>query len=263
MMGRIKKISPKGFARALMLVVLLGLSSNTFANPYNEVIKQANIEYSSGFYDHALELYLSVVEQGFESAELYYNIGNTFYKLNRIPEAILYYERALKLAPRDENIRFNLELARTHTIDKIESIHELFYERWFRSLLTIHHADGWGRLSIAFIFLAMTLAVVFLLTIRRWLRVISFYLGLVFIILSLVTLSFAFAQHYQRTEKTEAIIFEPSVTVKSSPSDSSIDLFVIHEGTKISITDQVGEWMEVRIASGSMGWLRADTVERI
>ncbi|HHN48283.1 MAG TPA: tetratricopeptide repeat protein [Bacteroidales bacterium] len=263
MMGMIKKILPGCLAAALMVIVLLGSHKSIFANPYNEVIKQANIEYSSGYYDQALELYIAVVEQGYESAELYYNIGNTFFKLNRIPESILYYERAKRLAPRDENIRFNLELARTRTIDKIESIPELFYERWFRSLLSIHHADGWGKLSIVFIFLAMALAVVFLLTIRRWLRVLSFYLGLVFIIFSLITLAFAFTQHYQRTVKAEAIVFDPTVTVKSSPSEGSIDLFVIHEGTKVRITDRVGEWMEVRIASGSMGWLKANAVEKI
>jgi len=262
-MRTFKQILPKGFAPVLMLVVLLAFSEILSANPYNEVIKQANIEYSSGYYDHALELYLSVVEQGYESAELYYNIGNTFFNLNRIPESILYYERAQKLAPRDENIRFNLELARTRTIDKIEAIPELFYERWFRSLLNIHHADGWGRLGIVLMFLAVASAVVFLLSARSWLRVVSFYLSAVFVVLSLTTVALAFAQHHQRHGKPEAIVFDPSVTVKSSPSDSSIDLFVIHEGTKVRITEQVGDWYEVRIASGSMGWLKADAVEKI
>lgn len=246
-----------------VLIVFLMPVKNGFANPEPELIKQANLEYSSGFYDHALELYLSVSEAGYVSHELYYNLGNTYFKLNRIPEAILNYERALKLAPGDENTQFNLELARVRTIDKIDSIPELFYERWFRLLVNSYHADAWGTISIVLLFLALILAVVFLISVRRWLRIFSFYLTALLLVISLSTLALAYVQKHQATGKPEAIIFDPSVTVKSSPSDTSIDLFVIHEGTKVNITDQIGEWYEVRIASGSMGWLKMDSVEVI
>lgn len=264
-MKAIKKILPAGFVSFfLLLTVFIWFPQSGFTNSNTQAfIRQANLEFSSGYYDHALELYLSVLEKGYESPELYYNIGNTYYKLNRIPEAILYYERALNLSPNDENTQFNLELARTRTIDKIESIPEFFYERWFRSILNIYSADGWGTLSIVLLFLSLALAVVFLLSRTRRLRVLMFYLSVVIIALSLTTLALAFVQHHQRTHKLEAIVFDPSVTVKSSPSENSIDLFVIHEGTKIRITDQVGNWYEVRIASGSMGWLQTDAVEKI
>lgn len=247
----------------MLLFMMPFLSAASNAESPQSIIKQANLEYSSGYYDHALELYLSVADQGYASPGLYYNIGNTYYKLNSIPEAILYYERALKLAPQDENIIFNLELAQKQTIDKIESLPELFYERWFRSVLNLHNADGWGRLSILFLFLAASSAAAFLLLSPRWQRVTGFYLSVLFVVLSLSTLSLAFVQHYQRTAKTEAIIFAPSVAVKSSPSETSVDLFMIHEGTKVRITDQMGEWYEVRIASGSMGWLKSDALEKI
>lgn len=252
-----------GLIICLLLFMMPVLTAGNNTESPDKIIKQANLEYSSGYYDHALELYLSVVDQGYASAGLYYNIGNTYYKLNHIPEAILYYERALKLAPQDENIIFNLEHAQKRTIDKIESIPELFYERWFRSVLNLHNADGWGRLSILFLFLAAALAAAFLLLSLRWQRAASFYLSVLFAVLSLSTLSLAFVQHYQRTTKTEAIIFAPSVAVKSSPSEASVDLFVIHEGTKVRITDQMGEWYEVRIASGSMGWLKSEALEKI
>jgi len=263
MMEAIKKIFHNTVAVCLLLVLFLSSSNSVIAGNESELIKEANLEYSSGYYDHALELYLTVVENGYASPELYYNIGNTYFKLNRIPESILYYERALKLAPNDENIEFNLELARVRTIDKIEAIPELFYVRWFRSLVNIYHADTWGTLSIVLLFCSLALAVVFLLSARRWIRVLTFYLSVALIALSLTTLALAFVQHYQRTGKLEAIVFDPSVTVKSSPSDGSIDLFVIHEGTKVRITDQVGEWYEVRIANGSMGWLKAEVVKKI
>lgn len=228
-----------------------------------EIIRQATLEYSSGYYDHALELYLSIADQGYASPELYYNIGNAYFKLNRIPEAVLYYERAYKLAPRDENIRFNLELARTRTIDKIESVPVMFYVRWYQSLVSFFDADGWGTVSLVLFISSLLLLAIFLLTPRRWLRVLTFYSALILIFISISTFALGYLQHRERVNRTEAIVFDPSVTVKSSPSDASIDLFVIHEGTKVKITDQVGEWFEIRIASGSMGWVRAASVEKI
>lgn len=228
-----------------------------------ETVKQANLEYSQAYFDHALELYLSVVEQGYASADLLYNIGNTYYKLNRIPEAILYYERALKLSPRDENTLFNLELARTRIVDKIEPLPELFYVSWFRSLFNLFSADGWARFGIITLFIAFGMAALYLLATRRWLKVLGFYAAVVFLFFAVSGLGMAWGRHNQLTNANEAIVFTPSVTVKSSPSDNSIDLFVIHEGTKVSITGNMGEWLEIRIPSGSMGWLKADAIERI
>lgn len=255
--------SGKVFYVLLLLILTLGQMQRSFANPQQEIIKNANTEYSNGYYDHALELYQMVLEQGYTSADLYYNIGNTFFKLNRIPEAVLYYERALKLAPNDENIRFNLELAQKRTFDKIESIPDLFYERWFRSLVNNNTADGWGIWSIVLLSVAFILAAIYLLSPRRGMRVFAFYFSATLIVLALSTLSMAYLQHHFRTANPEGIVFDPSVTVKSSPSDGSIDLFVIHEGTKVKIKDQVGDWYEVRIASGSQGWIKAGTIEKI
>lgn len=252
------------FVLPVLLAGLLVTSAKQLkADDKLEVIRQANLEYSSGYYDHALELYLSIADQGYASPELYYNIGNAYFKLNRIPEAVLYYERAYKLAPRDENIRFNLELARTRTIDKIESVPVMFYVRWYQSLVSIFDADGWGTLSLILFISSLLLAAIFLLTPRRWLRVLTFYSALILIFISISAFALGYLQHRERVNRTEAIVFDPSVTVKSSPSDASIDLFVIHEGTKVKITDQVGEWFEIRIASGSMGWVRAASVEKI
>ncbi len=263
MIKRFNQTRNSFFLLSIMAIVLSGFSTFVVANPNNELIREANLEYSNGYYDHALELYKSVLDLGYTSSDLYYNIGNSYFKLNRFPEAILFYERALKLAPRDENIRFNLELAQKRTIDKIESIPELFYERWFRSVTNIHTADGWGILSIVLLFGAMLLAAFFLLSSRRGVRVLSFYFALVLLIFSVGSLSLAYLQHHSRTASREAIVFDPSVTVKSSPSESSIDLFVIHEGTKVKIYDQMGEWYEVRIASGSQGWIKNSSVEKI
>ncbi|MGB4205946.1 MAG: tetratricopeptide repeat protein [Bacteroidales bacterium] len=251
------------WALVILTIVFTGVSGYAIAGPADDTINEANEEYSNGYYDHALELYKSVIDQGFTSSDLYYNIGNTYFKLNRFPESILYYERALVLAPHDDNIRFNLELARKRTIDKIESIPELFYERWFKSLININTADGWGALGIILLFIAVVFAAIFLLSTRRWIRSFSFYFSLILLILSIGSLSMAYLQHNSRTSNRDAIVFDPSVTVKSSPSENSIDLFVIHEGTKVRIYDIMGDWYEVRIASGSQGWIKSSSVEKI
>jgi len=246
-----------------MVVAVLPSKAEEAQLTPSETLKQANLEYSQAYFDHALELYLSVVEKGYASADLFYNIGNTYYKLNRIPEAILFYERALKLSPRDENILFNLALARTRIVDKIEPLPELFYVSWFRAVFNLFTADGWARFGIATLFIAFAMAALYLLAARRWLKVVGFYAAVVFLFLAVSGLSISWSRHNQLTRANEAIVFTPSVTVKSSPSDNSIDLFVIHEGTKVSITGNMGDWYEIRIPSGSMGWLRTETVERI
>lgn len=227
------------------------------------VIEKANSQYSSGFFDHALELYFQVIESEYVSPELYYNLGNTYYKLNRIPEAILYYEKALKLLPGDENIQFNLRMANTRIIDRIEVLPELFYMRWLKALLSLRPADFWAKLSIILIFFLFGLAAISLASKSLLIRKTTFYTALLLVFLSLTTLLLAYGSYRNITSKKDAIVFEAAVAVKSAPAEKSVDLFLIHEGTKVHIIDQVGEWCEVRIASGSTGWVKYDILEII
>ncbi len=250
----------------LFMICLFLKISDTKANSKSDqmaAIENANHQYSQGFFDHALELYFQVIESEYVSPELYYNIGNTYFKLNRIPEAILYYEKALKLLPGDENIQFNLRMANTRIVDRIEVLPELFYMRWLKALLSFRPADFWAKLSIIFIFGLFSLAAIGLASKNPWMRKTTFYTALLMVFLSITTLLLAYGSYQNITSQKDAIIFEPAVAVKSAPAEGSTDLFLIHEGTKVHIIDQVGEWQEVRIASGSTGWVQSGVLRII
>jgi tetratricopeptide (TPR) repeat protein len=227
------------------------------------MIEQANQAYSSADYETVVSQYESVLDSGYESADLYFNLGNAYFKLGNIPAAILHYEKARKMDPADENIRFNLNLANSRIIDKMEPLPEFFLKTWFKSARDILSSDQWARIVITGFILALVSLLLFLISrsvaIRKW----TFWAALFCVAVMTVSLIFSVSGYREYKRQSSAIIFTPTVTVKSSPNDSSVDLFVIHEGTKVNITDLVEEWSEVRLANGNVGWIRTETFRRI
>lgn len=247
----------------LFIISLLSLTVAVFAMDYRLTITQANKAYSDGLYTNALELYKQVIKDGYESADLYYNIGNVYYKMNDFTSAILFYERAKKLNPGSEDIEYNLKVANSKISDKIEPIPELFYRRWYTSLARQFSADTWAKMGIIVFILSLVLAAFYVISRILFVRKLGFWLGIVLLFLSAFCLLFAYQNFSNLKNQTEAIIFAPTVTIKSSPDDKSIDLFVLHEGTKVQLLDQIGNWFEIKIVNGSIGWLPASSVERI
>lgn len=248
-----------------LLIILLVFASvlTTMADDNKILMKEAIKDYNEGQYNRAIELYQKVIENGFESAALYYNMGNAYFKSNNMASAILYYEKALKLDPTDEDARFNLKIANSRIVDKIESVPEIFYLRWWKNLTTALTADGWGWVSIITFALFLVMLLGFLLTRILWLKKLTFWLGLLLVVATVSGYSLANHRYNSFMKDHEAIVFTPTVTVKSSPSENSIDLFVIHEGTKVQLSDHVGDWYEVKIANGSQGWLKETDIRKI
>jgi SH3-like domain-containing protein len=228
-----------------------------------EAMQTAALSYQEGRFEEALNLYTGVMESGYTSADLYYNVGNCHFKLNAIPNAILWYERALRLEPSDEDILFNLNLARSRIVDKIEEVPKLFFVKWWDQLRDIYGQDGWAVAGLISFGTFILLLLVFLLSSLPWLKRTAFIMGIIVLVISAHTFAFAWQKHRIAVTQPYAIIMTPAVTVKSSPDQSSIDLFVIHEGTRVQVTDQLGEWLEVRIPSGERGWLNENSLERI
>ncbi len=253
----------KQMKRVIISILLLVLASFTFAAENQVIIARANKAYNDGLYPVAIEQYKAVIKSGTESPELYYNLGNAYYKQNDYPSAILYYEKARKLDPSGEDINFNLNVVNSKIADKIEPLPELFYKRWYRALTELMPVDGWARTGLILLLIALTGGVLYYISRRLLLRKIGFWAGLVCIFLSVFSLFFAFQGYQSYRNNREAIIFAPTVTLKSSPDEKSIDLFVLHEGTKVRLIDNIGTWYEIRIANGSVGWLPASSVERI
>lgn len=233
------------------------------ASPADSLIAKAEKAYLQGDYPQSIESYKSVLRLGYHSAELYYNLGNACFKSNEIPSAILYYEKARKLQPQDDDIRFNLKLAQSRVIDKIEPVPELFLKVWWRDLRDLQTTDGWAWMTVAafILFLAMAFGFIFSSGVRS--RKLFFWSGIILIFLTAFFLVLGTQSYRGNTRDLEGIVFTPTVTVKSSPSENSTDLFVIHEGTKVSITDRLNEWSEIRIANGSVGWIMSNDFEPI
>lgn len=233
------------------------------ANDQNQIILKANKAYSASSYTEAVELYSKVVESGFEAPELYYNLGNSYFKMNDYASAILWYERAKRLDPGNEDIEFNLNVANTKISDKIEPLPELFYKRWFYGLVLLLPIDTWATLALILLVAGLAGLVLFLASRVLIIRKIGFWSGALFLLFSISFLALSWSGKMYLTTTSYAVVFSPTITVKSSPDDKSTDLFVVHEGTKVILLDNIGGWYEIRIANGSVGWLPVNSLVKI
>ena len=249
--------------RILLVIILFFSLSAIKADDNLILLEEANKVYNEGSFGEAAELYEKVIENGYHSANLYYNLGNAHFKQNNFSSAILYYEKAKKLEPNNDDINFNLKIANNRIVDKIETVPELFYVRWWNTLIYALTVDQWGLVSTVSFILLLLMTLGFLLSSMVWLKKVSFWFGILFMVISISTYALANQKFNSFKGDHEAIVFTPTITVKSSPTESSIDLFVIHEGTKVELTDHVGEWYEIKIANGSVGWVREIDIEKI
>ncbi|NTW32473.1 MAG: tetratricopeptide repeat protein [Bacteroidetes bacterium] len=241
--------------KSIFISILLFISLGAFADDNATFIEKGNKAYTSKFYQEAYDSYYKVVKTGYESAELYYNIGNSCFKLNDYPSAILYYEKAKKLKPGDEDINFNLKIANTKIVDKIDAIPEIFFVRWWKGFANIFSFNTWAVLVIIMTIIFLAFFTIYLFSKILKLRKIAFWCALIALAISVKFFLLAQTQYSAFNNTKEAIIFSPSVTAKSSPDNNSTDLFVIHEGTKVKVIDSVSEWSEIKIANGTVGWV--------
>lgn len=249
--------------KSALLILGLIQSLLIMAADTDSLIKAGNKYYNEGLYNDAVSMYEKVLDENYESAALYYNLGNAYFKTRDMAAAILYYEKALKLNPDNPDLLHNLQVANSKIADNIEEVPEFFLKRWWNNLYSAFSADTWSYIAVALFFILLIFAVVFFIAYNRKTRIISFWGGIIFLILS--TSGFLIAnEKYQHTrQNNEAIVFSPTVTVKSSPTRNSVDLFVLHEGTKVRLLDEVSDWYEIRIANGSVGWLPESAVRKI
>ncbi|MBE9485330.1 MAG: tetratricopeptide repeat protein [Bacteroidetes bacterium] len=228
-----------------------------------DLITQGDSAYNSEMYTEAISNYEAVLDQGFESAQLYYNLGNAYFNINMLPAAILNYERAKVLAPADADIDFNLNIANSMIPDKIEPVPEIFYIRWWKSLRNSFNLYTWTIASISIFVMLILCAGIFFLSRNILMRKFAFWSGIFFILFSIAGFSMTYTRYDIQSKHLEAIVFDPTITVKSSPNQLGKDLFVIHEGTKVFILEEINEWCNIKIANGSAGWLPATSIKRI
>lgn len=251
------KAKASGFSFVLMILMLMPLSVNAITK------QNADDEYAKGNYQQAIKDYQEILKTGV-SSEIYYNLGNAYYRTDNITQALLAYERALQLSPGDNDIRFNLQYARSKTIDKITSETEMFFVTWYNSLVNFTSVDRWANTAIVSIVMALLLILVFLFAPQMWARKSGFYGSAVFLLLFAFANLFAFQQKHELETKQGAIVIAPTVNVKKTPAASGTDVFVIHEGTRVDITDRgMKQWRGIKLADGREGWLKTSQIEEI
>lgn len=246
-----------GFSFVLMILMLMPLSANAITK------QNADDEYAKGNYQQAIKDYQEILKTGV-SSEIYYNLGNAYYRTDNITQALLAYERALQLSPGDNDIRFNLQYARSKTIDKITPETEMFFVTWYHSLVNFTSVDRWANTAIVSIVMALLLILVFLFAPQMWARKSGFYGSSAFLLLFAFANLFAFQQKHELETKQGAIVIAPTVNVKKTPAASGTDVFVIHEGTRVDITDRgMKQWRGIKLADGREGWLKTSQIEEI
>ena len=246
--------------KSLLVTIMLGWAcSSGFA----QTKADADSAYVNGNYQQAIAQYEALLKNG-ASAELYYNLGNAYYRTENITRAVLNYERALLLSPGDRDIRFNLQLARSKTIDKIVPESEMFFITWYHALVNLMSVDGWARMAIISLALVIILFLLYLFSEPIWLRKIGFFGGFLLLLFFVLSNLFAYQQKQNLLYRKGAIVIAPSVTVKSTPAQNGTDLFILHEGTKVTIIDgAMSDWKEIRLADGKEGWIERKRIELI
>lgn len=220
--------------------------------------------YISGDYTAAIAVYEQILATDGEAADIYYNIGNAHYKNNNIAPAILNYERALLLAPGDDDVKFNLALAQSKIVDKVSEPYRIFFAVWVENIINTLTMHAWAVTAIVTFLLLLLSLLLFLFSNKVGVRKTGFTMAIVSLAITIFANVAAWHHHNKLTNRTEAIIMQPSVTAKSTPDNSGTELFVIHEGRKVKITDDTMKgWKEIALEDGTIGWVPAGVLEKI
>jgi len=238
-------------------------SGNLFASEVDDLMNQANNYFLNQQYTEAIEVYNQIIERGYESDALYYNLGNSHFRLGRLGYAILFYEKAVLLSPGDEDIEYNLRIVNARIVDKINEVPEIFIVEWWDILVSSLTTGGW--LSVVFIiyFLMIIFIGIYFLVDKIRLQRFAILGGLFSFIILLVVIIITFSSYHRDNYSNHGVLLSDNVTAKLSPDDNSGDAFVIHEGIKFEINDQLNDWSEIRLADGKVGWVPNRSFEKI
>lgn len=250
--------------RKISFFIIFLLSFVQFVQAESFTKADADKAYQENKYAEAIKMYENILATQGESAVVYYNLGNSYFKEKNMAKAVLNYERALLLTPGDADIRFNLDMARSKTVDQITPATEVFIVTWINSLTNMQSERGWAKIGIvSFICLLVGLAL-YIFSKRLFVRKIGFIGAVVLLVVTVCANLFARQQKNELMDRTGAIVMSPTVTVKSTPDKSGTELFVLHEGTKVFVEDNsMKGWKEIRLEDGNKGWIPTEAIEII
>lgn len=249
-----------------ILLIALSINSTTAQNTNADKQskwEQANKLYQNDEYTTAILLYEELLNADQHSAQIYYNLGNAYFKNNNLGKAILNYNRALLLDPSDEDIQHNLMIANARTIDKIEPTPQFFIKTWLVDFGGIFSSDTWAILSLVFLGTTLFGVTLWLISTTLPIRKLGFYCALISVVITITSVIYSQSAYNKQTSQSQAIIMNSGAPVKSSPSASGKDLFLLHEGTKVEILNTMDHWDEIVLEDGNKGWIQQSALERI
>ena len=243
-----------------LLFLLITLSFSATAQTTDEIFKEANTLYQQKEYKLALDKYEEILNTGYNSSELYYNIANTHYKLEEVALSILFYKRTLKLDPNFDDAIFNLKMAKLKSVDKFDTIPETFFLKFWKSFSSVFSIYQWSITAIVLAFITSIFFIIFLFNSSSTLKRLSFVISLSSIILMLTAIFISHQQDaWQKANKQGVIMVENSY-IKVAPDDQSEDSFILHEGTEIIVIDNVGDWLRIKLVDGKKGWIHQSNI---
>ena len=246
-----------------LLSALLFTQISLFAQELEILMQNGNDFYQNKQYEEAIGSYETILNQGFLSSELYYNLGNSYYRMGNLGKAILYFEKSLKVSPSNDDAVHNLKLANARTVDKIQEIPPLFFIKWWNILLTSFTSVGWQLIIFVFYILLLICVALYFLIRNIQVQKYAFIFGSLNIIALLFSVIFFFSSLERESSKEYGILQKSVETVKISPDKQSDDAFVVHEGIKFKIEDEVNNWVKIKLSDGKVGWLPNNSFEVI
>jgi tetratricopeptide (TPR) repeat protein len=251
------------FYLIIFIISSFSLSGNSIQDSAAFYMQEANSAYQSNNLENAIALYSKVVDLQYESAILYYNLGNAYFKSGDNARALLWLERANRLSPNNEDIIHNINFIQLKLIDKIDVMPELFIAKWWNGCSKLLTGNQWAICSIALCALLVLCLLLILLIRIPWIRSISIFIAILALIFTIFSIIFSKKETSRYVQHPEGIIMGYVVNVKSTPTEKGSELFVIHSGLKVGITDQLNEWTEIRLPNGEKGWILGEQVEVI
>ncbi len=250
--------------KTIIIILFFIINLSIFAQPdtLQNTFKSANDAYLKENYEKAIENYEKIVSQNYESVELYYNLGNAYFKQNNIAKAVLNYNRALVLSPNNEDVLANLDFVNRSIKDEFTPVPEFILDRIFKGIVKIFSSNTWALISINTFLLALVIFLIFLFSKVMSIRKFSFFTSILLILLSITTFTFSANAKQRITNHNSAVIMKIS-TIKSSPDTEGTDLFILNPGVKVDIKSNINGWYEVRLPNGKIGWIQNNNVERI
>jgi len=227
------------------------------------LFKKANNLYNAENYEQAIATYNQLLSTKKHSSEVYFNLANAHYKLHHLPQSIYYYEKALQLNPNNEDAKINLSFANNQKIDKIDSIPETGFSKMINTFINIFHFDTWGKLAILFLIAFVLAVIAYMYTPYSSKKRIYFVVAALAMVLSLLSLAFAYQQEANVKHTVYAIVFSPESHVKTEPKLSAEEAFVLHEGTKVQVLESYEGWSKIKLTNGSEGWIVSKDIQKL